>query len=585
MPAEAVPQHGKRRGALRLAAAVGAAGLVVTTMSAGWIWHRSIAARQTRLDAAGDSVAAAFVHGVEEVGEWLSALRGLYQASDTVSQDEFSQFIGILGPKPGLDAVAYAPLVEAADLESFLTRAQASSPGFEVTAWSPEVPQPEIAPAASYAPILHGVTSHGEIPFGFDELSEPRRRAALDWAAASGGLALTPVLPVLGVPIDNGFVGVRAVNDPSGTSVEGFVLAAVDLTATIDENLPASTVSSVTWTVTDVSDGHAPAQAGGTWRRAVALGGRDWEVTVGLQSPAGLPIDAVLVMLEGAGGSIVAAAASYLLVRRAQSARELANLQDAARAKNSFLAAVSHALRTPLTAVLGYGRLLQENSADLSAEERSAMVGAIVSQAAELEYLLQDVIAVTRIEDGLLSVQPRRMSPGAEVALVLTDVAAIGRGHIEIIDELRAEDWVIADPYRVRQIIRILLDNTAKHGGSWVKIRLTRVAGGVTVAVSDNGGGIPPGSEDTVFARYQRANPRHSQPETLGIGLSIGRQLARMMGGDLTYRRADGWTTFELVLTVTPMIELTPADSPFSFALTAGSHQGGSTTGQLTAAQ
>jgi hypothetical protein len=70
----------------------------------------------------------------------------------------------------------------------------------------------------------------------------------------------------------------------------------------------------------------------------------------------------------------------------------------------------------------------------------------------------------------------------------------------------------------------------------------------VSVVVADNGDGVPDEDAGHIFDPYYRAHSSESQPAALGIGLSVARQLAILMNGDLAYRREDGWTIFELTL-------------------------------------
>ena len=113
----------------------------------------------------------------------------------------------------------------------------------------------------------------------------------------------------------------------------------------------------------------------------------------------------------------------------------------------------------------------------------------------------------------------------------------------------------IADPFRFRQIIRNLLDNSHRYGGGRAQIRLESGVGDVRIQVADNGSGVLPVDVDRIFDPYQRTHRTDGQPESLGIGLSISRELATLMHGDLTYRRKDQWTIFELTLPVGPRVQ------------------------------
>jgi signal transduction histidine kinase len=100
----------------------------------------------------------------------------------------------------------------------------------------------------------------------------------------------------------------------------------------------------------------------------------------------------------------------------------------------------------------------------------------------------------------------------------------------------------------VRQVVRNLVVNAQRYGGSDIRIEISADSGEVTVAVCDDGPGVPPGKEDLIFEPYGRAHAHQSRTDSVGLGLSVSRELARMMGGDVVYQRAKDWTRFELTL-------------------------------------
>lgn len=89
-----------------------------------------------------------------------------------------------------------------------------------------------------------------------------------------------------------------------------------------------------------------------------------------------------------------------------------------------------------------------------------------------------------------------------------------------------------------------------------MRIEVRRAAGRVVVSVVDNGPGVPSGQENAIFEAYQRAHSAAGQPASVGLGLSVARKLARMMGGDLQYKRLDGQTAFKLSLPLVPVESL-----------------------------
>jgi len=140
------------------------------------------------------------------------------------------------------------------------------------------------------------------------------------------------------------------------------------------------------------------------------------------------------------------------------------------------------------------------------------------------------------------------VSARAQVAQVLEMKGKDACDRIDVSGEAGNPYRALGDPARVRQILRNMITNADRYGGEEVQIRLGSNDSWVTVQVVDNGEGVPQTEREQIFSPYYRAHSNSSQPAALGIGLSVARQLARLMNGDLVYRRVDDWTVFELSL-------------------------------------
>ena len=103
-----------------------------------------------------------------------------------------------------------------------------------------------------------------------------------------------------------------------------------------------------------------------------------------------------------------------------------------------------------------------------------------------------------------------------------------------------------ADGVRFRQVLRNLLTNARRYGGGSVYVEVGTRRNLVTIAVVDDGEGAPDDRIGAIFEPYERAHSEPTQPGSVGLGLSVARQLTRMMGGDLAYARVDGTTRFEM---------------------------------------
>lgn len=215
-------------------------------------------------------------------------------------------------------------------------------------------------------------------------------------------------------------------------------------------------------------------------------------------------------------------------------------------AKNSFLASVSHEIRTPLTAIVGFAQLLGDEEAGLQEGDRRLMISSIAQQAQEVSNLVEDLLVVARNELAQIEIAEVNVDLLDQLEQTLgaggsftTEVAVSSHGDIP---EVRG------DPARIRQILRNLLTNAERYGGPEVGVRISGDEKSVVVSVTDNGTGIPHGQWERIFEPYQRAHTSGDQPEAVGIGLAISRQLAERMGGALDYRYEDGLSIFRLTL-------------------------------------
>lgn len=233
-------------------------------------------------------------------------------------------------------------------------------------------------------------------------------------------------------------------------------------------------------------------------------------------------------------------------------------LQELVRSKDRFLATVSHELRTPLTVVLGMAEILRARG-DLDQETRG-MLGMIGEQSGEMANLIDDLLVAARLDIGAVSAARRPLSPAAELEAVLSSLGPMGDRVTTRIEPVTAT----GDPMRVRQVIRNLISNAFRYGGRNVTVSAHPSAEGAVVEVRDDGAGVPAGEEELIFQPYFRSSIHPEQVGSVGVGLTISRHLARLMGGDLLYARHDGHTSFRLVL---PSGERTPRPGESSTAV------------------
>jgi signal transduction histidine kinase len=224
--------------------------------------------------------------------------------------------------------------------------------------------------------------------------------------------------------------------------------------------------------------------------------------------------------------------------------REIAEKRAVIESKDQLIASVSHELRTPLTGVLGFAEMLRTSRSDFTSEETDTMLAAISDDAVDLSNLVEDLLTAARAQTGSLRIAPSPVPLRSIISRVVESTA--GTAHHVVVSGVSAT--VLADEGRVRQVLRNLITNAQRYGGHQIHVATYVEDTTVYLRVSDNGDGIPESAQERIFAPYESAHDAGTQPASLGLGLTISRSLARLMGGDLTYRRVDGWTTFEFKL-------------------------------------
>jgi PAS domain S-box-containing protein len=220
------------------------------------------------------------------------------------------------------------------------------------------------------------------------------------------------------------------------------------------------------------------------------------------------------------------------LLAKEQAARTLA--EATSRAKDAFLAMISHELRSPLSPILAWARLLRQGMLDDEKTQRA--LEAIERSAVSQAHLIDDLLDISRIVAGKLRLQvrPVQLTEVIEAAIEIVRPAAEAR-QIRLQTVLDTETGVIAgDPERLQQVLWNLLANAIKFTpkGGRVQITLERVNSHVEIAVSDTGQGIPAEFLPYLFERFQQAETGSARRYGgLGLGLAIVRHIVELHGG------------------------------------------------------
>jgi PAS domain S-box-containing protein len=220
------------------------------------------------------------------------------------------------------------------------------------------------------------------------------------------------------------------------------------------------------------------------------------------------------------------------LFAREQEARAQAEMAN--RMKDEFLAVVSHELRSPLNAMLGWARVLRSESVDQNTHDHAVQV---IEQSAEMQSrLIEDLLDSARIASGKLRIESRPVNliPAIQSAVDMVHPTAENKG-VEIQTNLNPKAGVITgDAERLQQIIWNLLSNAVKFTprGGRVDVKLTRQDPWVTIIVKDTGRGIREVDLPYIFDRFRQADSSTTRRAGgLGLGLSLVKNLVELHGG------------------------------------------------------
>lgn len=247
-----------------------------------------------------------------------------------------------------------------------------------------------------------------------------------------------------------------------------------------------------------------------------------------------------------------------LKIRTLEAEQARMGADEANQAKSQFLANMSHELRTPINAVIGYTDLLEMGIAGPLNDEQSAYLERVKASSGHLLTLVSEILDLAKVEAGQMQVARERLALSSTVddvlALILPQAV---RSGVEVRNLVGPENdgTYCGDADRVRQILLNLLTNAVKFTGrgghvtlSCVvaerpdsEIRASREGPWLRVDVEDSGIGIAPEHAEKIFRPFFQVDGGYTRESGgTGLGLSISRRLARLMGGDITFRSRPG---------------------------------------------
>jgi signal transduction histidine kinase len=205
-----------------------------------------------------------------------------------------------------------------------------------------------------------------------------------------------------------------------------------------------------------------------------------------------------------------------------------------------LIAVTSHEMRTPLAAIRGFTETLRKRRLELTEEEMDEFLGVIARQTDRLVRMVDDLLAMSRLEAGTMPFDPESML----IVPFLKDIVAglgNGRGRIELRITTDLPPAIEADAARLRQVITNLVQNGLKYSEDDRPVTLAAGGDGASVIfdVIDRGPGIDPREVDRIFEPFYRGSTRNDE-DGAGLGLAITRRLVDAMGGRVDVASTSG---------------------------------------------
>ncbi|MFW6222175.1 MAG: PAS domain-containing sensor histidine kinase, partial [Bacteroidota bacterium] len=237
-----------------------------------------------------------------------------------------------------------------------------------------------------------------------------------------------------------------------------------------------------------------------------------------------------------------------ITLRKLRAEKDKQKAQESNRLKSAFLANMSHEIRTPMNGIIGFCQLLKNDSLDN--DEKNELIQAIDSNSKQLLNTINDIIDISKIEAGQISIQPMKTSLNDTIrelnTLFAQELDRLDKSHLKLIPYIGLPDQeaeIVCDGYRLKQLFINLFTNAAKFTDEGaITFGYERVSPDVIrYFIRDTGIGISPEDQSIIFDRFKQAQEGSNRKYGgTGLGLSITKEIVELMGGAIQMRSKPG---------------------------------------------
>jgi signal transduction histidine kinase/CheY-like chemotaxis protein len=514
--------------------------------------------------------------------ESVNGVERFFTASEDVNREEFATFTSFVVAKPEILSIDWAPRVPHAQLADFEARVRregmSSYQVFEINSAGQSVTVHE---RPDHFPVIYSEprAANGMV-LGLDHGFEAARREAMDAAcdSAACGLALVPLLRterrallVFQPVYRQGFAFRGAEAAARRAALRGFVVAVLDIEHMFAPLQQAAAMHRLAFRVTDVTPGEAPkvltdslpVDITPNWSREAEIAGRSLRIEMAPVESRGAPdggfrVYHFLALLAGLLVSFTtltsagrqAATDAEVAARTAELEQSRRDAEQANQAKSAFLATMSHEIRTPMNGVLGMLEVLEHSSLT---EHQRDQVQTMRDSAATLLALIDDILDFSKIEAGRIELEYEPLSIADLVEGLCTSQLSVARRRgvaLRVFVDPDIPERVLGDDTRLRQVLYNLVGNAIKFSAGnparpgKVAVRAALVAHEplrIAFMIEDNGVGIDAATQVRLFTPFTQAEASTTRRfGGTGLGLTICRRLADLMGGEIAVASRPG---------------------------------------------